>query len=112
MPLPFLGQQQQVQERRRGRQQLDAVTRDRLADVPRHAAFGDDHGAGVGQRVEQRVDAADVIQLQEDQRAVAVARHRELLEQRAQVVHRRLVAPVDPDENSTRPAAPAWRSCW
>ena len=103
--LLFLGQQQQVEERRRGRQQLDAMGRDRLADLARRAPFRHHHGAGVRQRVEERVHAADVIELQEDERPVAVARDAELLEQRAQVVHRRLVLPGRTGREEHQPGA-------
>src|SRR3954469_5987641 len=65
--------------------------RNRLAHFARRPSGRDDDCSAVRQCIEQRVDAADMIQLQEHQRAVAVAAHHELLEQCAQIVNGGLV---------------------
>ena len=62
---------QHAQERRRGREQLDALPLDGPGHGIRAAVLADDQRAAVGQRVQHRVDAAQVIEPEEHQGPVA-----------------------------------------
>ncbi len=84
------GDDQHAQERGRGRQHLDAVSLDGRAHALRAPLAADDHGAAAGQGVQQGMHSAEMIEIQEHERAAGPARLAVALEQHGEVVQRRL----------------------
>ena len=85
-----VGDQQDAQEGRRRGQQLDPMGLDGRANGVRAAICGGDDGAAVAKPVQQRVDAADMVEQKEDQRAIGRPRHLELRQQPIEIEHRGL----------------------
>ena len=85
-----VGDQQDPQERRRRRQQLDPMRFNRGAYCVRTAVMRRNDGPAVAEPVQQRVDAADMVEQQEDQRAIGRPRHLELRQQPIEIEHRSL----------------------
>ena len=98
-----LAHQQQVDERRRGREQLDPVLLDGRADPLGGAVLDRHHTARVGQDVQQRIHAADVVEEQKRQRAERMPRDPELLEKRDEVVDRRFALSGGPGREEDEP---------
>lgn len=88
MPLVGLGDQQEVEKGGRGGQHLDPVPFDSCTDMVGVAVLYRDHAAGVGEHVEQRVDAPDMVEQEEGQGDHRVPGRLELLQQTDEVVQR------------------------
>ena len=88
--LDRVGNQQHAQERRRRRQQLDPMRFDRRAYRVRTAVARGNDGPAVTEPVQQRVDAADMVEQQEDERAIGRARRSRTSPTGGQIEDRRL----------------------
>ena len=88
--LEGIAQHQQVQERRRCWKKIDLVLLDRLTNRVGRSLLDDHHGAAIGERIEQGVNAADVVEQQEADGAERAARHLVLFQERHQVMQRGL----------------------
>src|SRR5262249_28291514 len=78
------------QERRCRRQQLDPMRFNRGAYGIRAALTCRNDGPAVTEPVQQRVDAADMVEQQEDERAISRPRYLELRQQPIEIEHRSL----------------------
>src|SRR5262245_29466090 len=85
-----VGDQHESQERRRRRQQLDPMRRNRRASGIRTALARGNDGPAVAEPVQQRVDAADMVEQQKDDRAIGRSRRLELRQQPVEIEDRSL----------------------
>src|SRR5262245_30224237 len=93
MVLNCIRYQQHTQERRCGWQELDVVLFDSGTDCFRCALLRRHERSAMAEHMTQRIDAADVIRLEEYQRAVRGSGASELLEQLVEIQRRCLALP-------------------